>query len=106
MIGTGLGDITVRLDAKEAPITVADFLGYVDNGFYDGTVFHRVIKSFMIQGGGFAAVEADGSYGFQKNKAERIELEAAKNHSLSRCQRAQLPWQEQMFPIQQQPSFL
>ncbi|GAB2826593.1 peptidylprolyl isomerase [Actinocorallia aurea] len=49
---TSLGDIVIRLDAEKAPKTVANFLGYVGDGFYDGTVFHRVIDGFMVQGGG------------------------------------------------------
>ena len=49
---TNLGDIVLRLDARKAPITVANFIQYVKSGHYDGTVFHRVIKDFMIQGGG------------------------------------------------------
>ena len=49
---TSLGDIVLRLDARKAPITVANFIQYVKSGHYDGTVFHRVIKNFMIQGGG------------------------------------------------------
>ncbi|HME73680.1 MAG TPA: peptidylprolyl isomerase [Myxococcota bacterium] len=49
---TSLGDITLELDPEKAPITVENFLTYVDAGFYDGTVFHRVIPNFMIQGGG------------------------------------------------------
>jgi peptidyl-prolyl cis-trans isomerase A (cyclophilin A) len=52
LIQTSLGDITVTLDEARAPQTVANFLAYVDDGFYDGTVFHRVIPDFMIQGGG------------------------------------------------------
>ncbi|MBM3362078.1 MAG: peptidylprolyl isomerase [Betaproteobacteria bacterium] len=48
------GDITIELDADKAPKTVANFLSYVSKGHYDGTVFHRVIPDFMIQGGGFA----------------------------------------------------
>jgi cyclophilin family peptidyl-prolyl cis-trans isomerase len=50
---TSKGDVTLELDADKAPDTVRNFLRYVDEGFYDGTVFHRVIKNFMIQGGGF-----------------------------------------------------
>jgi peptidyl-prolyl cis-trans isomerase B (cyclophilin B) len=50
---TSKGTVIIELDAKAAPDTVANFLEYVKNGFYDGTIFHRVIKSFMIQGGGF-----------------------------------------------------
>jgi len=49
---TSLGIIEIELDAKLAPATVRNFLGYVDNGFYNGTIFHRVIPGFMIQGGG------------------------------------------------------
>jgi len=50
---TTKGDITIELFSTKAPITVQNFLSYVDEGFYDGTIFHRVIKGFMIQGGGF-----------------------------------------------------
>lgn len=50
---TNLGAIELELDAQRAPKTVANFLDYVDRGFYDGTIFHRVIPGFMIQGGGF-----------------------------------------------------
>lgn len=49
---TNLGTITVELFEKEAPLTVANFLHYVDEKHYNGTIFHRVIKGFMIQGGG------------------------------------------------------
>ena len=50
---TNHGYIVLQLDAKAAPKTVANFIQYVKDGFYDGTIFHRVIKDFMIQGGGF-----------------------------------------------------
>ncbi len=50
---TSKGDITLELDEAKAPATVANFVEYVKNGHYDGTVFHRVIPGFMIQGGGF-----------------------------------------------------
>ncbi|MFG6429638.1 peptidylprolyl isomerase [Roseateles sp. LYH14W] len=50
---TNHGDILIELDADKAPLSVANFLSYVRKGHYDGTVFHRVIKGFMIQGGGF-----------------------------------------------------
>ncbi|HHX97876.1 MAG TPA: peptidylprolyl isomerase [Kiritimatiellia bacterium] len=55
LIKTTLGDIQVKLAADKAPITVANFLAYVDSGHYNGTIFHRVIDGFMIQGGGFDA---------------------------------------------------
>jgi peptidyl-prolyl cis-trans isomerase A (cyclophilin A) len=53
LIKTSKGDITLELFADKAPITVKNFLSYVDEKFYDGTIFHRVIKNFMIQGGGY-----------------------------------------------------
>ncbi len=53
IIRTTFGDITVALDADKAPKTVDNFLQYVRDGFHDGTIFHRVIDNFMIQGGGF-----------------------------------------------------
>ncbi|HMK13494.1 MAG TPA: peptidylprolyl isomerase [Burkholderiales bacterium] len=50
---TNLGTITLQLDAEKAPISVANFVKYVEGGFYSNTLFHRVIDGFMIQGGGF-----------------------------------------------------
>ena len=50
---TSLGTIRLELDGKQAPLTVTHFLKLVDSGFYDGTVFHRVIPGFMVQGGGY-----------------------------------------------------
>lgn len=55
VIETNKGDIHVQLDAEAAPVSVANIKSYAEKGFYDGTVFHRVIEDFMIQGGGFAA---------------------------------------------------
>ncbi|MCU7917291.1 MAG: peptidyl-prolyl cis-trans isomerase [Candidatus Thiodiazotropha sp. (ex Epidulcina cf. delphinae)] len=55
LMKTSMGDITLSLDQEKAPQTVENFLQYARDGFYDGTVFHRVIKDFMIQGGGFTA---------------------------------------------------
>jgi peptidyl-prolyl cis-trans isomerase A (cyclophilin A) len=52
---TSLGTFTVKVDAESAPVSSENFLRYVDDGHFDGTVFHRVIPGFMIQGGGFAA---------------------------------------------------
>ncbi|MBF0194392.1 MAG: peptidyl-prolyl cis-trans isomerase [Magnetococcales bacterium] len=49
---TSLGEITIELDAEKSPITVENFLKYVDDSFYDGTIFHRVIPNFMVQCGG------------------------------------------------------
>lgn len=53
LIKTNKGDITLTLDADKAPVTVQNFVDYTKAGFYDGTIFHRVIPGFMIQGGGF-----------------------------------------------------
>ena len=50
---TSAGDITLRLFPEKSPVTVDNFLAYVDSGFYNGTIFHRVISNFMVQGGGF-----------------------------------------------------
>lgn len=55
LITTTLGDITLALDQDKAPVSVANFLAYVDAGHYAGTIFHRVIDGFMVQGGGFTA---------------------------------------------------
>ena len=52
VIATSLGQITIELNQEKAPKTVENFLAYVKSGFYDGTIFHRVIEGFMIQGGG------------------------------------------------------
>jgi cyclophilin family peptidyl-prolyl cis-trans isomerase len=54
-LDTSLGQIVLELDEVAAPISTANFLSYVDSGHYDGTIFHRVIENFMIQGGGFTA---------------------------------------------------
>ena len=55
IIHTSMGDITLELYADKAPVTVENFLNYTNEGFYEGTVFHRVISHFMIQGGGMTA---------------------------------------------------
>ncbi len=70
-IETSLGDLTVELFDAKAPVTVENFLAYVDAGFFDGTIFHRVIPRFMIQGGGFTADMA------QKRTRPPIRNEAA-----------------------------
>jgi len=67
---TTAGVITLELDEAKAPVTVENFLSYVADGHYDGTVFHRVIKSFMIQGGGFeAGMKQKATKGEIKNEA-------------------------------------
>jgi peptidyl-prolyl cis-trans isomerase B (cyclophilin B) len=70
IIHTTFGDIKLDLDAEKAPKTVANFEQYAREGFYDGTIFHRVIDNFMIQGGGF---DCDMS---QKSPGEPVENEA------------------------------
>ncbi|WP_434388922.1 peptidylprolyl isomerase [Melittangium boletus] len=70
-LSTSMGDIVLELDSAKAPKTVANFLEYVKAGHYDGTIFHRVIPHFMIQGGGFAPGMK------QKPTRETIENEAA-----------------------------
>lgn len=54
LIETSMGDIKIELFKEKAPITVKNFLNYVKDGFYDGLIFHRVIKDFMVQGGGMS----------------------------------------------------
>lgn len=70
IIRTTFGEIKLELDAEKAPKTVANFLNYARDGFYDGTIFHRVIDNFMIQGGGFDTEMQ------QKASGEPIENEA------------------------------
>ncbi len=67
---TNYGDIVIELYSKEAPITTSNFINYVEEGHYDGTIFHRVMESFMIQGGGFT------SDGEEKSTHEPIKLES------------------------------
>jgi len=71
VLTTTLGEIEIELDEAKAPITVKNFLAYVDEGFYDGTIFHRVIRDFMIQGGGFTPQMS------QKKTKANIQNEAA-----------------------------
>lgn len=52
---TNLGDIKIQLDAENAPVSAENFQQYAQDGFYNGTIFHRVIKGFMVQGGGFSS---------------------------------------------------
>ena len=75
IMSTSLGEIHIELDPKNAPLTVENFLKYVDSKHYDGTIFHRIIGNFMVQGGGFK--ETDGSFKKQptnppiKNESEK-----------------------------------
>lgn len=68
---TNHGEIVIELDAEKAPKTVENFLHYLDEGFFDGTIFHRVIPGFMIQGGGFdAQMKQKGTHAPIANEAE------------------------------------
>ncbi|MFA5521704.1 MAG: peptidylprolyl isomerase [Castellaniella sp.] len=74
LLQTSQGNITLELDAEKAPVTVENFLTYVRDGFFDGTIFHRVIDNFMIQGGGFDAA--------MKQKPTRDAIENEANNGL------------------------
>jgi len=74
-IETSMGEIGLELDAEKAPKTVENFLAYVNSGHYDGTIFHRVINGFMIQGGGMTAD--------MKEKATREPVENEADNGLS-----------------------
>ena len=74
LLKTNKGDITLTLDGVKAPKTVANFLAYVKSGHYDGTIFHRVIDNFMIQGGGMAPG--------MKQKPTQAEIENEANNGL------------------------
>src|SRR5210317_1880166 len=71
-IETSMGEIVLELDAANAPITVANFIDYANDGFFEDTIFHRVIDGFMVQGGGLTADMSDKS-----NKKSPIKNEAA-----------------------------
>lgn len=88
---TNQGDILIELEAEKAPKTVESFLTYVKEGFYDGTVFHRVINNFMVQGGGFdadmkqkqthAPVENEANNGLKNNRYTLAMARTADPHS-------------------------
>ena len=75
---TTVGPMTLELDADNAPKTVENFLSYVSSGFYDGTIFHRVINNFMVQGGGFTAD--------MEQKATQAPIENEANNGLKNAQ--------------------
>lgn len=70
LMQTTMGDIELSLDEQNAPLTVANFIEHVNSGYYQGTIFHRVIKNFMIQGGGF-----------DRDMREKVEPKTIKNES-------------------------
>ena len=77
VLETSAGTITIELDQEKAPITVENFLKYVDKGFYDNLVFHRVISNFMIQGGGF------DSQMIEKTAGQRGQIKNESSNGLS-----------------------
>ena len=73
VLHTTAGDITLELDFEKAPISAANFQQYAENGHYDGTIFHRVIDNFMIQGGGFEpGMKQKETEATIQNEAERV----------------------------------
>ena len=93
LMTTNKGNITIELDAEKAPKTVANFLDYVNKGHFTNTIFHRVIKDFMIQGGGFepgmkqkptdATVENEGKNGLKNDKYTVAMARTSAPHSAS-----------------------
>ena len=93
---TNYGAITIELYAEQAPITVENFLSYVDDGFFDGTIFHRSIPGFVIQGGGFtkdmdqkktrAAIKNEADNGL-KNERGTLSMARTPNRAPSCCKR-------------------
>ena len=93
LLTTNKGNITIELDAEKAPKTVANFLDYVNKGHFTNTIFHRVIKDFMIQGGGFepgmkqkatdATVENEGKNGLKNDKYTIAMARTSAPHSAS-----------------------
>lgn len=90
---TSAGAVRIELDDAKAPLTVANFLSYVNSGHYDGTIFHRVIPGFMIQGGGFTAdmqqkptnatIQNEANNGLKNNKYTLAMARTSAPHSAS-----------------------
>ncbi|NNG23350.1 peptidylprolyl isomerase [Telluria aromaticivorans] len=90
---TNMGNITLELDAEKAPKTVANFIDYVNKGHFTNTIFHRVIKDFMVQGGGFepgmaqkatdVTVENEGKNGLKNDKYTVAMARTSAPHSAS-----------------------
>lgn len=93
VLTTNKGEIEIQLNAEKAPVTVKNFLEYVNSGFYNGTVFHRVIKGFMVQGGGFTAdmqqketyapIQNEANNGLKNNKGSIAMARIMVPHSAS-----------------------
>jgi peptidyl-prolyl cis-trans isomerase B (cyclophilin B) len=90
---TSAGELRIELDDAKAPISTANFLSYVNKGFYDGTIFHRVIKNFMVQGGGFesgmtqkptdATIQNEAKNGLKNDKYTLAMARTSAPHSAS-----------------------
>jgi len=90
---TSAGELRIELDDVKAPVSTANFLSYVNKGFYDGTIFHRVIKNFMIQGGGFqpgmtqkptdATIQNEAKNGLKNDKYTLAMARTSAPHSAS-----------------------
>ena len=91
LMKTNYGDIKLELDAAKAPLTVKNFLQYADAGFYNGTIFHRVIDGFMIQGGGYDRyLQHKATRSPVKNEAGERPEEPARHHRHGQNQRGRL----------------
>ena len=87
ILSTNHGDIVIELFPDDAPITVKNFLQYVDDGFYDGTIFHRVMPGFMIQGGGFEpSMDQKATRGPIQNEADNGRKNARGTLAMARTQ--------------------
>ncbi len=92
-LSTRLGDITIKLNEEKAPVTCANFKQYVEDGFYNGTIFHRVIPGFMVQGGGFEPgmnqkptrenIKNEADNGLQNNRGTLAMARTNEPHSAS-----------------------
>ena len=93
ILDTSMGEIHITLDAEKAPITVKNFTDYIEDGFFDGTIFHRVIPNFMIQGGGMnedmqqkttkASIENEAKNGLKNKKYSIAMARTMAPHSAS-----------------------
>jgi len=93
ILETNMGEIHIKVDAEKAPITAKNFIDYVEDGFFEGTIFHRVIPNFMIQGGGMtedmqqkptkATIENEAKNGLKNNKYSVAMARTSAPHSAS-----------------------
>ena len=93
ILETNMGEIHINVDADNAPITAKNFIDYVEDGFFEGTIFHRVIPNFMIQGGGMtedmqqkptkATIENEAKNGLKNNKYSVAMARTSAPHSAS-----------------------